>query len=85
MAITKQTETQIEIISDGTIQLRRTVVAVDDDGSELGRRHHRVTFPPTTPLADLPSARIRAHAQIEWTPEVIAAYKAKIAAANKEV
>ena len=40
MAITKRTEIKEEILPNQTIQIRTTTV-VEEDGVELGRKHHR--------------------------------------------
>lgn len=75
MALTKQTViTQIAFDENSVLHVRTTTRVLDDDGSMLGENNKRVTFPPTTPLADVPTARLRQHCQIEWTPAVIAAY-----------
>ncbi len=69
---------KIEILEDGVIQAR-VATRVFDDGVQIGERFHRSTYPPTTALTDVPTARLRAHANLEWTAEVIAAYRAKMA------
>ena len=40
MAITKRTELKEEILPNQVIQIRTTTV-VEEDGVELGRKHHR--------------------------------------------
>jgi len=83
MAITKQLVIdKIEILEDGVIQVRRVLRVLDDDGTVIGERYQREAFVPTTPLPTVTSARVRAHAQLEWTPQVIAAYEAKLAASR---
>lgn len=75
--LTKETVIdKIEILEDGTIQIRRALRVFDDDGSLIGQQYHREVLIPTTPLASVPAGRLRQHAQVEWTPAVIAAYQA---------
>lgn len=80
MALTKQTViSQISFDEVGILSVRTTVRVLDDDGSTLGEKYNRTVYPPNTPLADVPTARLRQHCQIEWTPAVIAAYIAQLA------
>lgn len=78
--MTKDIAEFIGVTNNGILEYRRTVRAFDDDGSLLGERHHRTTFPPTTDPATLPAGRLRRVANAVWTPEVIAAYIAASAA-----
>ena len=45
MAITKRTELKEEILPNQVIQIRTTTV-VEEDGVELGRKHHRHVVVP---------------------------------------
>jgi hypothetical protein len=74
MAITKQqVVARIEVLEDGVLQVQRAVRVHDDDGSLLGERFHRETWPPTTDPATLPP-RVRAIANVVWTQAVIDAW-----------
>jgi hypothetical protein len=78
VAITKQVViSQIMFDEWGVLHVQTTKRAFDDDGTEIGKSYSRTTYPPTTAIADVPTQRLKQHAQIEWTPAVIAAYRAK--------
>ena len=77
MAITKRTEIKEEILPNQTIQIRTTTV-VEEDGVELGRKHHRHVVHPGDDVSGEP-AEVQAIASALWTPEVVAAYAASIA------
>jgi hypothetical protein len=78
MAVTERSaEGKIEILEDGQIQYRRDVV-ISRDGTEITRLYHRRTFFPGQDISDQ-SNRLRAIADVVWTPAVIAAYLAKLA------
>lgn len=77
MAIIKRTEIKEEILPNQTIQIRTTTV-VEEDGEELGRKHHRHSVHPGDDVSG-ESAEVQAIAAALWTDEVIAAYQASIA------
>lgn len=76
MAITKRTEIKEEILPDQTIQIRTTTV-VEEDGEELGRKHHRHVVRPGDDISG-EAAEVQAIANALWTDEVIAAYKSNV-------
>lgn len=77
MALTKTTVIdKIEVLEDGVIQVRRALRVLDDVDGLLGERYHREVWPPTTDPTTLPT-KIRAIAQVVWTPAVIQAYRDK--------
>jgi len=77
MAITKRTEIKEEILPNQTIQVRITTV-VEEDGVELGRKHHRHVLHPGDDASGEP-AQVQTIAAALWTDEVVAAYQASIA------
>ena len=77
MAITKRTEIKEEILPNQSIQIRTTTV-VEEDGEELGRKHHRHVVHPGDDVSG-EAAEVQAIAAALWTAEVIAAYQASIA------
>ena len=81
MAITKRTEIKEEILPNQTIQIRTTTV-VEEDGVELGRKHHRHAVHPGDDVSG-EAAEVQAIAAALWTDEVIAAYQASIAASSE--
>jgi hypothetical protein len=56
----------------------RTVTVIAEDGVELSRSYHRNTLSPGDDLSEQ-DPRVVAIASAVWTPEVVAAYLAKIA------
>ena len=78
MALTEITKVdQIEVVENGTIQIR-TATIIEKDGTELTRTHHRHTKAPGEDVSNEDS-KVQAIANAIWTPEVIAAYQALIA------
>lgn len=71
----------IEVLKNGIVQVR-TKTAVKEDGIEIGSKFHRHTV---IPGADYSSedARVQAICAATHTPEVIAAYQAALAQAQK--
>lgn len=68
---------QITVTENGVI-LCREVSRVLRDGVEIAHTYHRTTLEPGQDLAGQPD-NVTAIAQAAWTPEVVAAYQAKIA------
>tara|TARA_R100000278_G_scaffold108641_1_gene85540 strand:- start:28 stop:276 length:249 start_codon:yes stop_codon:yes gene_type:complete len=77
MAITKRTELKEEILPNQVIQIRTTTV-VEEDGVELGRKHHRHVVVPGQDVTGEPQ-EVQDIAAALWTADVIAAYNASIA------
>jgi hypothetical protein len=76
MALSKeQAIDKIEVIEDGTIQVRQ-VTRIMEDGKELSSSYHRWSYVPGSDISEQP-ANVKAIAAAAWTPEVIAAYQAK--------
>ena len=79
MALTKEVAIdKIEVLENGTLQVRQ-VTRVMEDGKELSSSYHRWAYAPGTDVSAQP-ANVQAIASTVWTPEVIAAYQAQIAA-----
>ena len=72
---------KIEILEDGTIQVRRARYVIDTATGDriAGPQYHRVAYYPgqSIPAED---AKVRRHAESAWTDEVVTAYKAQQAA-----
>jgi hypothetical protein len=78
MALTETTKVdQIEVVENGSIQVR-TATVIEKDGVELTRTYHRHVKHPGEDISTEDS-RVQAIANAVWTPEVIAAYQALIA------
>jgi hypothetical protein len=79
MALTKQQVIdKIEVVENGTLQVRQ-VTRIMEDGKELSSSYHRWSFEPGSDVTAQPS-NVQAIAAAAWTPAVIAAYEAQVAA-----
>ena len=70
----------IQILEDGTMQIRQAT-RVEENEKELGKTYHRHCISPSQNI-DKEDSRVKLIANALWTSEVIAAYQAKVAAAN---
>ena len=76
---TERHEHQLEIIPPFSIIQCRRADIIEKDGEVVGKTYHRHTRAPGEDVSnDCPE--LQACAAALWTPEVIAAYKAHIAA-----
>ena len=69
---------KIEVVENGTLQVRQ-VTRIMEDGKELSSSYHRWSFTPGSDVSEMP-ANVQAIAAAAWTPAVIAAYEAMVAA-----
>jgi len=67
---------KIEVLLNGTIQVRRRDQILKD-GVEIAATYHRHVLSPGDDLTDQ-DPRVVAIAEATWTPEVIAAYQASL-------
>ena len=82
MTITKENVVdKIEVLEDGQIQIR-TAVRVLEDGEVLSQSYIRTTTAPGNDISKF-NAKVQAICNATWTDEVIAAYQAKLAAAEE--
>lgn len=79
MALTKETVVDQITVAEHGIVLYREATRIMEDGKELSKTYHRTSLTPGQDLAGQP-ANVVAIAQAAWTPEVIAAYQAHMAA-----
>jgi len=78
MAFTEKQEYKIEVLENGTLQIRRADI-VCKDGAEVGRQYHRhVLFPGDDVSEEI--QRVQDVANATWTPEVVTAYEERVAA-----
>jgi hypothetical protein len=78
MALTETTKVdQIELIENGSIQVR-TATIIERDGTEISRSFHRHVKHPGEDVSN-EDPKVQAIANAIWTAEVIAAYQALIA------
>jgi len=80
MAIEKQTVLdEITVTENGIIQYREAT-RISENGTVLAESFHRTSLQPGDDLTGHPK-RVVAIAGVVWTPEVVAEYKAQMAAA----
>ena len=69
---------KIEVLEMGHIQVRQ-ITRIVEDGKELSASYHRWSLSPGDDLTGQ-DPKVVAIANATWTPEVIAAYQAMVAA-----
>ena len=79
MAITKETKVDQITVTENGIVLYREATTVVEDGNQIAKTFHRTSLTPGQDLAGQP-AQVVAICNTAWTPEVIAAYQAQLAA-----
>ena len=79
MAITKEKVIDQITVTENGIVLYREVTRIMEDGNELSKTYRRTTLLPGQDLGDTP-ANVAAICNVAWTPEVVAAYQAQVAA-----
>ena len=67
---------QIEVVANNCVQVRQDTI-IKDDGVEISKTYHRHVLAPGDNL-DNQDPKVRAIAEVIWTPEVIAAYQASL-------
>jgi hypothetical protein len=84
MALSKTTVVdKVETLENGTIQVR-TATRIDEDGTVLSSSFHRHTLSPGQDLTN-EDPKVVAIASAVWTPEVVSAYEATVAAQEASV
>ena len=81
MALTKEITTEITIDRYKNI-LQRDIISIVEDGKILTETYHRSSYMPGTDVTNA-HQMVKDHSAIAWTPDVIAATKARIAAEAK--
>ena len=80
MALTEtKTIDRVELVGQHSILQVREATTILRDGQEISKSFHRWSFAPGDDVSAMP-ANVQAVAQAAWTPEVIAAYQAHVAA-----
>ena len=77
MAFTETQEYKIEVLENGTLQVRRADIVLKD-GVEIGRQFHRHVLTPGSDLSNEVQRAVDV-ANATWTPEVISAYETRLA------
>ena len=79
MALTKETVVDQITVTENGIVLYREATRIMEDGNQLSQNYHRTSLTPGQDLTGQP-ANVTAICNVAWTPEVIAAYQAQVAA-----
>lgn len=85
---TQRIDTRIEVLPDGQLQVRESLIVTLDDGTELPPVHNRQVVDVDTTIGNVPwrygpdLTRLRAVRDAVHTPEVVAARRAARQAAE---
>jgi DNA-binding transcriptional LysR family regulator len=79
MAITKEKVIDQITVTENGIVLYREATRIMEDGNQISQTYHRSSLSPGQDLTGQP-ANVVAICNVAWTPEVIAAYQAQVAA-----
>ena len=67
---------RIEILENGTIQVRRATYIMENGNRVAGPNYHRAAYMPGADVSK-ESSLVQKIAVVVWTPEILAAYKAR--------
>ena len=79
MALEKTTSVDQITVTENGIVLFREATRIMEDGNEISKTYHRTSLTPAQDLTGIP-ANVVAICNAAWTPEVISAYQAQVAA-----
>ena len=79
MALSKETVVDQITVTENGIVLYREATRIMEDGKQLSQTYHRTSLTPAQDLTGQP-ANVVAICNTAWTPAVIAAYQAQMAA-----
>jgi DNA-binding transcriptional LysR family regulator len=81
MSLTKETVVDQITVTENGIVLYREATRIMEDGKQLSQTYNRNSLTPGQNLTNVPT-NVAAICNVAWTPEVIAAYQAQIAASQ---
>lgn len=79
--LTKETVVDQITVTENGIVLYREATRIMEDGNVISQTYHRSSLVPGQDLTGVPE-QVVAHCNVAWTPEVIAAYQAALAASQ---
>lgn len=79
MSLTKQVVIDQITVTENGVVMYREATRIMEDGKQLSQTYHRSTLIPAQDLTGVP-ANVVAICNAAWTPEVVAAYQAQMAA-----
>jgi len=83
MSLTKQVVIDQITVTENGIIMYREATRIMEDGNQISQTYHRSSLTPAQDLTGVP-ANVVAICNVAWTPEVVAAYQAKVAAQAAE-
>jgi hypothetical protein len=83
MTLTKDTVVDQITVTENGIVLYREATRIMEDGVQLSQTYNRTSLTPGQDIADQPQ-KVQEICNVAWTPEVIAAYQAQVAAQEAE-
>jgi hypothetical protein len=84
MSLTKEKVIDQITVTENGIVLYREATRIMEDGQQLSQTYHRTSLTPAQDLTGHP-ANVVAICNVAWTPEVVAAYQAQVAASQVQV
>ena len=78
MALSKETVVDQITVTENGIVLYREATRIMEDGQQLSQTYHRTSLTPAQDLTGQP-ANVVAICNVDWSPEVVAAYQAQLA------
>lgn len=79
MSLTKQTLVDQITVTENGIVLYREATRIMENDFKISETYHRSSLVPGQDLTDIPE-QVVAHCNVAWTPAVVSAYEAYIAA-----
>ena len=79
MALTETKVIDQITVTENGIVLYREATRIMEDGNQISQTYHRSSLSPAQDLTGVP-ANVVAICNAAWTPEVVAAYQAQVAA-----
>jgi hypothetical protein len=79
MSLTKQMVIDQITVQENGIILYREATRIMEDDNQISQTYHRSSLTPAQDLTGVP-ANVVAICNVAWTPEVISAYQAQVAA-----
>lgn len=84
MALTKEVIIDQITITENGIVLYREATRIMEDGNQISQTYHRTSLAPEADLTGAP-ANVVAICNVAWTPEVVSAYQAQVAASQAQL
>jgi len=83
MSLTKETVVDQITVTENGIVLVREVTRIMEDGNELSKQYHRLSFVPASDVSAQPQ-NVQDICNVAWTTEIVSAYQAMLDAQAQE-